>query len=335
MNRIQLRSPYLIFTGSETRLTYAKTGAGLVHWRRELCLGQLGLGDAGIDLGLPRLRLAEAVAQGAGSLVIGTAAVGGGLPEAWLDTLEQAARLGLDLVAGLHTPLRSAARLCAAAAESGARLVDVRIPPAQLPVGSGKPRSGKRLLTVGTDCAVGKKYTALVLECDMRKAGLQVDFRASGQTGILIAGQGIPMDAVVGDFLAGAAELLSPDNDPDHWDVIEGQGSIFNPGYSAVTLGLLMGSQPDAFVVCHEAGRQCISGWEAQPLPSIEAVIERVTALGTLSNPSIHCVGVSVNTSLLPAAERKPYLDGLRARLRLPCVDPLVQGTADIVARLP
>jgi uncharacterized NAD-dependent epimerase/dehydratase family protein len=334
MNIIELRRPYLIFTGAETRLTYAKTGAGLVQWRRELCLGQLALGDEAIDLGIPRLTLEQAVDSGAGSLLIGTAAVGGGLPANWLDTLEQAARLGLDLVAGLHTPLRSEPRLQAAAAEAGVRLVDVRTPPAQLPVGSGKRRSGKRLLTVGTDCAVGKKYTALVLERDLRAAGLPADFRASGQTGIMIAGQGIPMDAVVSDFLSGAAELLSPDNDAQHWDVIEGQGSIFHPGYSAVSIGLLTGSQPDAFVVCHEAGRECISGWEHYPLPTIEAVIERTVVLGSLTNPAIRCVGVSVNTSLLAAAQRQPYLAELEQRLRLPCVDPLIDGTARIVAQL-
>lgn len=334
MKTVELKAPYLIFTGSESRPTYAKTGAGLVEWRRELCLGHLRLPGGTLDLGLPDMTVAEAKAAGIRSLVIGTALVGGRIPDDWLDILEEAVLLGLDIVAGVHSRLADIERLAKAAAKSGASLIDVRVPPAVLPVGTGKKRSGKRLLTVGTDCAVGKKYTALQLEKDMRRAGLKADFRASGQTGIMIAGQGLPIDAVISDFVSGAAELLSPDNDADHWDVIEGQGGIFHPGYSAVTMGLLVGSQPDAFVVCHEAGRTHIEGWEDFPLPTIEAVIERTILIGQLTNPDITCVGVSVNTSSLSADERGKYLADLSDRLGLPCVDALKTGTDAIVTRL-
>src|SRR3546814_8211042 len=110
----------------------------------------------------------------------------------------------------------------------------------------------KRVLTVGTDCALGKKYTALALTTTLRARGIDADFRATGQTGILIAGTGLPMDAVVADFSAGAAECLSPDAAPEHWDVIEGRGSLFHPAYAGVTLGLLHGSQPDALIICHD-----------------------------------------------------------------------------------
>lgn len=275
MNTIEIRSPYLIFLGSETEVTYAKTGAGLAQWRPELCRGQISLPAGSVDLGLPSLAIDEAVDAGIKSLLIGTAAVGGGIPEDWLAMLEQAAAAGLDIVAGVHTRLNDIDRLKEAAASSGARLVDVRVPPKGLPVGTGKKRSGKRVLTVGTDCAVGKKYTALAIERDMKAAGFKATFRASGQTGIMIAGSGIPIDAVVADFLSGAAEQLSPDNESDHWDVIEGQGGIFHPGYASVTMGLLIGSQPDAFVVCTEAGRTHIEGWQDFELPSIEAVISR------------------------------------------------------------
>ncbi|WP_308910779.1 DUF1611 domain-containing protein [Pseudokordiimonas caeni] len=334
MKTVELKAPYLIFTGSESRPTYAKTGAGLVEWRRELCLGHLRLPGGTLDLGLPDMTVAEAKAAGIRSLVIGTALVGGRIPDDWLDILEEAVLLGLDIVAGVHSRLADIERLAKAAAKSGASLIDVRVPPPVLPVGTGKKRSGKRLLTVGTDCAVGKKYTALQLEKDMRRAGLKADFRASGQTGIMIAGQGLPIDAVISDFVSGAAELLSPDNDADHWDVIEGQGGIFHPGYSAVTMGLLVGSQPDAFVVCHEAGRTHIEGWEDFPLPTIEAVIERTILIGQLTNPNITCAGVSVNTSSLSADERGKYLADLSERLGLPCVDALKTGTDAIVARL-
>ncbi|MEQ9530841.1 MAG: NAD-dependent epimerase/dehydratase family protein [Haliea sp.] len=201
-------------------------------------------------------------------------------------------------------------------------------------MGSGRKRTGRRVLMVGTDCAVGKKYTALALARDMRRRGLNVDFRASGQTGIMIAGGGLPMDAVVSDFLSGAAELLSPDNSADHWDVIEGQGGIFHPGFGAVSLGLLLGSQPDAFVVCHEAGRNHLIGWEGFALPTIEQVIERTVELGSLTNPAISCVGVSINTSRLPPGDRSGYLEELSERLGLPCVDPLQGGTDPLVGRL-
>jgi uncharacterized NAD-dependent epimerase/dehydratase family protein len=334
MQRISLNPPYLIFVGDEERTTYAKTGRGIVDWRRELCAGQLRLASEACDLGLPDMTVAAAAAAGVGSLVIGTALVGGSIPSAWVDTLAEAARAGIDIVAGLHTRLASIPELAAAAAEGGARLVDVRTPPPELPVGSGRKRGGLRLLTVGTDCALGKKYTALQLEHDMRERGLAADFRASGQTGIMIAGEGVPIDCVVADFISGAAEVLSPDNEPDHWDVIEGQGGIFHPGYAAVSHGLLVGSQPDAFVVCHAAGREQIEGWPHMPVPSIGDVIERTVQIGALTNPAIRCVGISVNTSALAEGERREYLARLGKRYGLPAVDPLLTGTAAILDNL-
>ena len=304
---IELRTPYLIFSGDESRLTYAKTGAGLVQWRGELCTGQLRL-ENGIDLGIPDLTSSEAAAAGVGSLIVG--------------------------VAPVHTNLSSIEPLVLAAREGNSRLVDVRVPPNDLPVASGKKRSGKRLLTVGTDCALGKKYTSLQLEKDLRAAGFDATFRATGQTGIMIAGQGIPIDAVIADFISGAAELLSPDNSQDHWDVIEGQGGIFHPAYGQVSHGLLIGSQPDAFVVCHAAGREAISGWEPMKMPSIGDVIARTLDIGRLTNPKIRCIGISVNTASLDSTVRGPYLAKLAERYGLPCVDPLVDGTTALINEL-
>jgi len=198
-------------------------------------------------------------------------------------------------------------------------------------VGTGVKRSGKRVLTVGTDCAIGKKYSALALDQAMREAGMNSTFRATGQTGIMIAGEGMPIDAVVADFISGAAECLSPDNDPEHWDVIEGQGSLFHPGYSGVSLGLLHGSQPDAFVVCHDATRTQVSGWEHYPLPSVAECIELHILTGRRTNPGIRCVGISVNTSGLSPGEREGWLTDLAAKTGLPCVDPLIEGCGAIV----
>lgn len=334
MKTIELKPPYLLFVGDAVEDSYAKTGFGMVEWRRELCKGQLGLTGCTVDLGLPSMTLEQAAEAGIGSLIIGTAAVGGQVPNIWLDTLVEAASRGLDIVAGVHSPLNNIPRLRKAADQSGARLINVRVPPEGLRVGTGQKRTGRRILMVGTDCAVGKKYTALAMEKDMREAGMNADFRASGQTGIMIAGRGIPIDAVVADFVSGAAEALSPENAPDHWDVIEGQGGIFHPGYSSVSMGLLVGSQPDAFVVCHEAGRTHIMGWGDFKLPSIEQVIERTVAIGRQTNPAIRCAGVSVNTSSLEPEERESYLADLSARVGLLCVDPLKDGMQKIIDRL-
>ena len=331
---LTLKPPYLIYVGDETRATYAKTGAGIAYWRKDMCLGQFRNDASAVDFGLPDLTLKEALAQGAGSLVVGTAQIGGGISEALLKVAIEAASNGMDIVAGLHTPLSSIETLAQAAAEGGARIIDVRVPPQDLPIGTGQKRSGKRLLTVGTDCALGKKYTALQIQKDMQARGLKATFRASGQTGIMIAGSGIPIDAVVSDFLVGAAELLSPENDADHWDVIEGQGAIYHPAYAPVSHGLLLGSQPDAIVLCHEANRTHVSGWPDVELPTIGEAIARNLELAKRVNPNASCVGISVNTSKLPAGEREDYLKSLSDQYDLPCVDPIIDGTSSLIDKL-
>ena len=277
--------------GSEKNVAYAKTGLGLAQWRKEQVLGQLRFSDCEIDLGVPDMDIKEAVKKGARSLLIGVAPVGGAIPDSWLKLIEEAAEAGLDIINGLHLKLTENKNLVEIAKKSGARLIDVRTPPKNLPVGTGIKRSGKRLLTVGTDCASGKKYTALAIDLAMKKYGMNSTFRATGQTGIIIAGEGIPIDAVVADFISGAAELVSPENDDNHWDVIEGQGSIFHPGYAGVSLGLLHGSQPDAFIVCHDATRKFVMGWDNYPLVSIKESIDRHILLGQCANPTISCVG--------------------------------------------
>ncbi|MEM9398553.1 MAG: DUF1611 domain-containing protein [Pseudomonadota bacterium] len=326
LNQIHLRPPYLVFVANEHRPSYAKTGLGLVHWRREFCAGQLRLSDDAIDLGLPDMDIAAARAAGVNSLLVGTAQIGGAIDPRWQGIFETALDAGMDIVAGLHRKLASIASLKERAEANHTKLVDVRTPPPELPVGTGEKRTGRRLLTVGTDCALGKKYTALYLERALKHQGLDATFRASGQTGIMIAGEGIPIDCVVADFISGAAECLSPANSPSHWDVIEGQGSIFHPGYAAVTHGLLLGSQPDAFVVCHAAGRKRISGWDGFPLPSIGEVIKRTISIGAQVNQDIRCVGLSVNCSALAEADRRPYLDALEDRYGLPATDPVAEG---------
>jgi len=326
-----LRKPYLLYLGDAVLKSDCKTAFGLRDWCGQDVIGEWSHPAAKVTLGLPRLSPAEAARQGAGSIVVGVAPTGGLLPEHWQDDLVAALAAGLDAVSGLHTRLASLPRLVRAAAQAGTRLVDVRNPPDAIPVGSGRKRTGRRVLTVGTDCALGKKYTALALTRALQNRGAAATFRATGQTGIMIAGSGIPMDALVADFLAGGAEALSPDNDPAHWDVIEGQGSLLHPAYAAVTLGLLHGSQPDAIVLCHAPDRVTIEEYPDYPIPPLPQVIDDYLRAGRLTNRNIRCVGVSINSSTLDDDEWQRYRAQLERELQLPVCDPL-RGGVDAIA---
>ena len=332
---VRLHAPYLLYLGDCPDWHHAKTGAGLLEWCRDKCAAQLRLPECGVDLGLPDMTAADAAASGIRTVVVGIAPVGGALPAQWLPDLIEFARLGIDIAAGMHTHLATIPELAAAANDNGAKLIDVRIPPAGIPVGSGRKRSGKRVLMIGTDCAIGKKYTALALARELDRRGINATFRATGQTGIMIAGSGIPIDAVVADFISGAAEVLTPDNDDDHWDVIEGQGSLLHPGYSGVSLGLLHGSQPDAFVLCHDVARtrtdDAIGDYD---IPDLDVVIDDALQLARRTNPACFCAGVSINTSSLGEFERDRYLAAQQAKLGLPCVDPIATGTSAIASFL-
>lgn len=331
----EIQRPYLVFLGDIEQPLDAKTALGLVEWRRDWCGGQARLSPAALDLGLPDLSFADAAARGIKTVVLGGAPFGGRLPPTWVAALEEALRAGLSIASGLHDRLSAIPSLTALAAAHGGQLFDVRDPPSgALPVATGKPRSGRRVLTVGLDCAIGKKFTALQLEKDLIAAGAKARFRATGQTGVLISGGGVAIDAVVSDFVAGVAERLSPANDPDHWDVIEGQGSLFHPAYAGVSLGLLHGSQPDAIILCHEATRTHLDGYPGFPLVDLETGIERHLQMARLTNPAVRCAGVSLQTANLPPAERLGALEALERRLGLPCVDPAVTGTGRLVQAL-
>ncbi|CAM5481004.1 DUF1611 domain-containing protein [Rhodanobacter lindaniclasticus] len=322
-----LPQPYLLFLGDAAEPAYAKTAQGLRDWAGDLCVGEWSCG-ATISTGLPQLSPAEARGRGARALVIGVAHPGGAIPPEWIGSLIDALEAGLDIISGMHVRLAELAPLREAALRLGRRLIDVRTPPRGLPIANGRRRPGKRLLTVGTDCALGKKYTALALARGLVSRGVAADFRATGQTGILIAGSGVPIDAVVADFVAGAAEWLSPAASAEHWDVIEGQGSLFHPAYAGVSLGLLHGSQPDVFVVCHEPGRTQALGFAGFTLPAIEEVIELTMRLGRRTNPAIRCAGVSLNTARLDAEAADTLLAREGRRLGLPVADPMRGGAA-------
>jgi len=321
-----LPSPYLLFVGDTTEPSFAKTAFGLRDWAPERCLAEFALADATVTTGLPRLTLQEAHAKGARALVIGVANAGGYIPASWLPALEQALAHGLDIISGMHIQLETIPALREAARRHGRALHNVRVPPSGIPIATGRKRSGRRLLTVGTDCALGKKYTALALSRAFASRGISTSFRATGQTGILISGGGIPMDAVIADFEAGAAEMLSPDAAADHWDVIEGQGSLFHPSFAAVSLGLLHGSQPDVIVVCHQPGRATVSGLPGYALPSLMETIDLNLRLGRRTNLAIRCAGISLNTAHLSSVEREALCEATTRELGVPTADPMCPG---------
>jgi uncharacterized NAD-dependent epimerase/dehydratase family protein len=279
------------------------------------------------------MRVSDAIDAGVRTAIVGVAPVGGQIPDHWLPQLIKLARAGINIASGMHSKLKSMPDLVAAAYKGGSSLTDVRVPPDNIPIGQGRPRSGKRVLMVGTDCAVGKKYSALALHRELERRDIKATFRATGQTGIMIAGEGIPIDAVVADFISGAAEILSPDNDDDHWDVIEGQGSLLNPSYSGVSLGLLHGSQPDALVLCHDATRtETLEVFGDYPIPELDEVIDDALRLARRTRPGCFCAGVSVNTSAMTDFERDGYLGKLQDHLGLPCVDPVAIGMSPIAS---
>jgi uncharacterized NAD-dependent epimerase/dehydratase family protein len=323
-----LPQPYLLFLGDLEEPSYAKTAFGLRDWAPDKCVGELRLGASAVSTGLAALTPAEAHAKGARALVIGIANPGGVIPPAWRTALVEALEAGLDIVGGMHTRLADIPELAEAAGRLGRRLIDVRVPPPDIPVGTGRKRSGKRLLTVGTDCALGKKYAALALHRAFAARGLDADFRATGQTGIMIAGGGMPMDAVISDFEAGAAEMLSPDAASDHWDVVEGQGALTHPAYAGVSLGLLHGTQPDVFVVCHDPGRTEMVGVPGYQLTSVEEIVELTILLGRRTNPAIRCGGFAFNTSAMDADAAEALMARESERLGLPVADPIRGGPA-------
>ncbi|MEF3107566.1 DUF1611 domain-containing protein [Raoultella sp. WB_B2P2-3] len=328
-NVLSIRKPYLVFLGDVTSLAEAKTGIGVREWAAESCVAQWRTSST-VDLELPDMRPAEAYAAGARTLLIGVSTVGGALPPSWTPYLLEALEAGLDIVSGFHQRLADTAILAQTARRLGRVLHDVRHSKQQFSVATGRKRTGKRVLMVGTDCALGKKYTALAIARALCARGIDANFRATGQTGIMIAGGGIAIDAVVADFIAGAAEALTPDARPDHWDVIEGQGALFHPAYAGVTLGLLHGSQPDALILCHDPLRTVTHWYPDYTLPSVEQAMAAYLPLARRTNPDARFVGISLNTSSMTDEEMRRYVDTL-APLGLPICDPMRFGVDAVI----
>ncbi|MBF7981939.1 MULTISPECIES: N-acetyltransferase DgcN [Rahnella] len=326
----QIPKPYLLFLGDVMDPLAAKTARGIHVWRPEACVGQIRLATDSVSLGLPDLDIDAAVAQGAKTMVLGTANSGGKLPKHWLDSIKTAIRAGLNVANGLHQGLNDIPELVELAAEHNVQLFDVRHMQPELDTGTGKKRSGKRILTVGTDCSVGKMYTSLALESAMRELDLKADFRATGQTGVLVAGAGIAIDAVIADFISGAVEALAPANDDDHWDIIEGQGSLYHPSFAGVSMGLIHGAQAHLLVMCHELGRPHMRHLPHQFMPTLRQCLDTNLAAASLTSPDVRIAGFSLNTSAVSEEEAKIALAEISEEFGVPATDPVRFGIKNI-----
>lgn len=329
-----IETPYLLFLGDAPDQLAAKVAVGISHWRPENCVGQLRLPGCQADCGLADMTIEEAVRAGARTMVVGVANRGGVISEQWKTVLREALEAGLHLASGLHNKLADIPELAEAARSRKLALHDVRHPTQSFEVGNGKRRQGQRLLPVGTDCSCGKMYTALAIEHELKRRDASADFRATGQTGILIDGRGVAVDAVISDFLSGAVEWLAPENTPDHWDVIEGQGSLFHPSFAGVSTGLLHGAQPDYLVLCHEPTRTHMRGLPHYPIPDIGECMEHNLRVARLTNAKVRYAGMAINTAALAEDQARDYLSKLEDAYQLPAVDPFRTGVAPLVDAL-
>jgi uncharacterized NAD-dependent epimerase/dehydratase family protein len=286
--------------------------------------------------------LEEALPLGPTALLVGIAPQGGGLPETWRPMLRRAIQAGLHLVSGLHLHLGDDPELAGLAAEHGVHIHDLRKPPADLPVSQGFARliDAYSVLTVGTDCNIGKMTAGLRIRDALTARGARVGFAATGQTGILIEGWGIAVDAVVADFIGGAAErLVLRAAEGNDIVLVEGQGSLVHPGYSGVTLGLLHGSMPDAMILCHQPTRRCPYGggdaYSWMPLPSVEEMIGICEGAMAPLRPS-KVIGVSLVTFDMDEAAARDEIARIQDVTGLPTTDPVRFGAeplADAILR--
>ena len=327
-------APFLLYLGHSKDPLAVKTSRGVATFRGDDCLGEFRHDDCPLTLGLPRLGLEEAVAAGARTLILGIAGAGGKVGADLIDDAAAALEAGLNVASGLHERLRDQPRLAKLAAARGLTLFDVRDPPPGLAVGTGFARPGRRLLTIGTDCSVGKMYAALALTRGLRERGVTADFRATGQTGILIAGEGVAVDAVVADFISGAIEQLTPARDDGGWDLIEGQGSLFHPSFAGVSLGLLHGAQPEVLILCHEPGRAHMRGIPGRPLPEIAHCLERNLEAARLTSPAVRAAGICLNTSAMDSETAERLCAVIETQTGIACTDPVRFGVESVIDQI-
>jgi uncharacterized NAD-dependent epimerase/dehydratase family protein len=315
---------------------YGKTARGILRYAPDPTVAILDSTRAGESYdGVPVVAtVAEALPYEPSTAVVGVATQGGRFPPAWRELLRQSIEAGLDVESGLHEFVSEDAELAALAAQHGVELRDLRKPPPGLnvPTGENLRIPARIALTVGSDCAIGKKTVALELDLEARRRGLASVFVPTGQTGIAIAGWGIAVDAVVSDFLAGAAERLVVEGHERGGEllVVEGQGSLVHPAYSGVTLGLIHGAAPHVFVLCHKAGAEEIEGYPGHPLPSLRELIELHERIALpLRRARVACL--ALNTAHLGEDEARAAIAGAAAETGLPADDPVRFGAGSLL----
>ena len=319
---------------------YGKTTHGVVRYRRDDVVAVLDSTRAGETMdGLPVVATVnDALCFNPNTALVGVATQGGRFPPAWRDLLRSAISKGLDVENGLHEFLTADAELSALAARHGVELRDLRKPPAGLnvPTGENLQLPARTILTVGSDCAIGKKTVALELDLEARRRGLRSQFVPTGQTGIAIAGWGIAVDAVISDFLAGAAEQLILEGHRRGGEellFVEGQGSLVHPAYAGVTLGLLHGSAPHALVLCHLAGATEIDGYPGHPLPPLAELIE-LYERSSLPVRRARVAAIALNTGHLADDAARAAAARAEAETALPADDPVRFGAGKLLDAL-
>ncbi|HUZ82305.1 MAG TPA: DUF1611 domain-containing protein [Gaiellaceae bacterium] len=318
---------------------YGKTARGVMRYRPEDVVAVLDSeSNASEHEGFPLVRTVDEARQfEPTAALVGVATQGGRFPPAWRELLKDCIRDGLDVENGLHEFISTDPELAGLAREHGVELRDLRMAPPGLnvPTGANLAHGATTILTVGSDCAIGKMTVSLELDREARQRGLRSEFVPTGQTGIAIAGWGISVDAVVADFIAGAAEQLVLEGIERGGEVlfVEGQGSLLHPAYSGVTLGLIHGAAPHAYVLCHKAGERFIDEDERFPIPPLSELVDLHERISLLARPA-KVRAVALNTRDLDDAAARRAVEEAEAETGLPADDPVRFGAGKLVASL-
>lgn len=316
--------PYVIFTGDASDYKQAKIAYGLLEWKPEACVAQYVSSDFTGKIFPDVVECSsfdEAIAEGAKTLLLGFSPFETELPPKYNYVIEAALHAGLNVASGLHTKLEENLYFSNMAMLHDVEIFDFRHREAEFEKGQGKSRSGKRLLTVGTDCACGKKYTALTIHKSLTDINISNTFRSTGQTGFLISESGINNDTIPADFLTGAAEWLTPPNKPQHWDIIEGQGALSHPSFCAGAMSLIWGTQPDVIIMCHDPVREHQRGVDRK-IPNLKEEIDFVLDIARRVNPNCRLGGISIFGKDLSDSEAYYTIAKLNKRFNVPVFDP-------------
>lgn len=328
---LSLAKPYLLYVGNAKNYSDAKTASAIFTWSKDDAKGYYALDNAKVKFDLPIITPENAVDTGIKSLVIGFANSGGYLIEEDKKVIVRALKNGLNIISGMHVRLETYPEILAAKESSQKEIFNVRFFDGTLSTGTGEKRLGKRVLTVGTDCNVGKMFATLALANQCSQRSIANKFVATGQTGIIIAGNGIAIDAVVSDFVAGASELLSPSIKDNFYYFIEGQGSLHHPSFAGVSLGLLHGSQPDYLILCHDPYRNKMRHAD-YPISSIKETMELNLKHAKLTNQNAEFKGIILNLSKAPSlAEKNKVINEYENKYKLPVADIFFKSVDNIL----